>query len=111
MFNTLTEPRLNQNPTNTTLFGASQLKSNKKFNKFICTSLEKVELDFSLMAISHNLRKLIAKSMQSGLKSSKKPSLGYKSYISLPVLYVPEENSNHGSLIMPLMFQYQKIAA
>ena len=88
-----------------------QLKSNNKFNRFTLTGLEKVELEFLLMAIGHNLRKMVAKSMHSGLKSSKKSSLGYKPYISRPVLYVSRKNSNQRSLIMTLDFQNQKVAA
>lgn len=37
-----------------------QLKSNNKFNRFTFTGLEKVELEFLLMAIGHNLRKMVA---------------------------------------------------
>jgi transposase len=88
-----------------------QLKSNNKFNRFTLTGLEKVELEFLLMAIGHNLRKMVAKSMHSGLKLSKKSSLGYKPYNSRPVFYVPKENSNQRSLVMALDFQNQKIAA
>lgn len=88
-----------------------QLKSNNIFNRFTLTGLEKVELEFLLMAIGHNLRKMVAKSMHSGLKLSKKSSLGYKPYNSRPVFYVPKENSNQRSLVMALDFQNQKIAA
>ena len=38
-----------------------QMKSNNKFNRFTFVGLEKVELEFLLMAIGHNLRKMIAK--------------------------------------------------
>ena len=82
-----------------------QLKSNNKFNRFTLTGLEKVELEFLLMAIGHNLRKMVAKSMHSGLKLSKKSSLGYKPYISRPVLYVSRKKSNQKSPIMTLDFQ------
>jgi transposase len=88
-----------------------QLKSNNKFNRFTLTGLEKVELEFLLMAIGHNLRKMVAKSMHSGLKLSKKSSLGYKPYISRPVLYVSRKKSNQKPPIMTLDFQNQKIAA
>lgn len=37
-----------------------QLKSNSKFNRFTFTGLEKVELEFLLMAIGHNFRKMVA---------------------------------------------------
>lgn len=38
-----------------------QLKSNNKFNRFTFNGLEKVELEFLLMAIGHNFRKIMAK--------------------------------------------------
>jgi len=38
-----------------------QLKSNNKFNRFTLRGLCKVNVEFGLMAIGHNLRKLIAK--------------------------------------------------
>jgi transposase len=88
-----------------------QLKSNNKFSRFTLTGLEKVELEFLLMAIGHNLRKMVAKSMHAGLKSSKKSSLGYKPYNSRSVSYVSRENFNQRSLITTLEFQNQKIAA
>lgn len=37
-----------------------QLKSNNKFNRFTLRGLEKVNIEFGLMAIAHNLRKLTA---------------------------------------------------
>jgi hypothetical protein len=40
-----------------------QLKSNNKFNRFTLRGLEKVNLEFGLMAMAHNLRKM-AKIMQ-----------------------------------------------
>jgi hypothetical protein len=38
-----------------------QLKNNNKFNRFTFTSIEKVEMEFLLMAIGHNFRKMITK--------------------------------------------------
>jgi transposase len=38
-----------------------QLKSNNKFNRFTLRGLSKIDIEFGLMAIGHNLRKLIAK--------------------------------------------------
>lgn len=38
-----------------------QLKSNNKFNRFTFKGLEKVEMEFVLMALGHNLRKMVAK--------------------------------------------------
>lgn len=37
-----------------------QLKSNNKFNRFTFTGLKKVELEFFLMALGHNFRKMMA---------------------------------------------------
>ena len=37
-----------------------QLKSNNKFNRFTFKGLEKVELEFLLMALGHNFRKMVA---------------------------------------------------
>ncbi|AHW61397.1 transposase [Draconibacterium orientale] len=42
-----------------------QLKSNNKFNRFTLRGLSKVEIEFGLMAIGHNLRKIIAIIMSS----------------------------------------------
>lgn len=38
-----------------------QLKSNNHFNRFTFTGIEKVELECLLMALGHNLRKMVAK--------------------------------------------------
>lgn len=38
-----------------------QLKNNNKFNRFTFYGLKKVELEFLLMAIGHNFRKMVAK--------------------------------------------------
>lgn len=40
-----------------------QLKSNNKFNRFTLRRLSKVNIEFGLMAIGHNLRKLAAKAV------------------------------------------------
>lgn len=37
-----------------------QIKSNNKFNRFTLRGLDKVEIEFGLMAIGHNLRKITA---------------------------------------------------
>ena len=38
-----------------------QMKSNNKFSRFTLRSLQKVNIEFGLMAIGHNLRKLTVK--------------------------------------------------
>lgn len=88
-----------------------QLKSNNKFTRFTLTGLEKVELEFLLMAIGHNLRKMVAKRMRSGLKLSEKSALGYKFYNSRQVFYLSKKKTKQKSPIMTLDFQNQKIAA
>jgi hypothetical protein len=59
------------------------------------------------MAIGHNFRKMVAKSMRPGLKSA----LGYKFYNSRPVFYVSGKKTYQKSPIMTLDLQNQKIAA
>lgn len=43
-----------------------QLKCNNKFNRFTFKGLEKVELEFLLMALGHNFRKMVAKTSKVG---------------------------------------------
>jgi hypothetical protein len=40
-----------------------QMKSNNKFNRFTLRGLPKIEIEFGLMALAHNLRKLAAKAI------------------------------------------------
>jgi transposase len=40
-----------------------QMKSNNRFNRFTLRGLPKVEIEFGLMALAHNLRKLAAKAI------------------------------------------------
>lgn len=40
-----------------------QLKSNNKFNRFTLRGFDKVEIEFGLMALGHNLRKMVAKNI------------------------------------------------
>ncbi|MFZ1788002.1 MAG: IS1182 family transposase [Saprospiraceae bacterium] len=57
-----------------------QLKSNNKFNRFTMRGLEKVELEFLLMAMGHNLRKMVVKSLltgKKGIKMSKSTMLSF----------------------------------
>lgn len=42
-----------------------QLKSNNKFNRFTFKGIEKVEMEFLLMALVHNFRKMVAKGVTS----------------------------------------------
>lgn len=52
-----------------------QLKSNNKFNRFTFKGLEKVELEFLLMAIGHNFRKMTANNVYFGSKPTEKSPL------------------------------------
>lgn len=47
-----------------------QLKSNNKFNRFTMKGLEKTRLEFLLMAMGHNLRKMVARKRFSSPKST-----------------------------------------
>lgn len=56
-----------------------QLKSNNKFNRFTFRGLEKVEMEFLLMAIGHNLRKMVSKGVKSAPTSRKTSKNGQNS--------------------------------
>ena len=59
-----------------------QLKSNNKFNRFTLRGLSKVNVEFGLMAIGHNLRKLAAKAVfLSYFDLLQQLILGYKPYM------------------------------
>ncbi len=51
-----------------------QLKSNNKFNRFTFKGLEKVELEFLLMALGHNFRKMVSKACKSRVDYAPKQS-------------------------------------
>lgn len=53
-----------------------QIKSNNRFSRFKLRGLEKVEVEFGLVVISHNLRKMAQKSPQR-LITGKKPANGF----------------------------------
>lgn len=48
-----------------------QLKSNNKFNRFIHRGKEKVEMEFLLMAVGHNFRKLVSNKATTTKKEAK----------------------------------------
>lgn len=64
-----------------------QMKSNNHFNRFTFKGLEKVELEFLLMAMGHNLRKLTA-------KAKKKMDDLAKDGIKLSLLEAMKHNSS-----------------
>ncbi|SEI02035.1 Transposase DDE domain-containing protein, partial [Paenimyroides aquimaris] len=45
-----------------------QLKSNNKFTRFTLKGLEKIQIEFGLMALAHNLRKLSVKQQNTNPK-------------------------------------------
>lgn len=47
-----------------------QLKSNNKFNRFTLKGLQMVEIEFGLMALAHNLRKLAKNKVKSALNDN-----------------------------------------
>ena len=48
-----------------------QLKSNNKFNRFTHRGKEKVEMEFLLMAVGHNFRKLVSNKATTAKKEAK----------------------------------------
>jgi hypothetical protein len=69
-----------------------QIKSNNKFNRFTLKGLPKVEIEFGLMAIAHNLRKLVAKTV----------------FLSVIVHYYPLSRSIFGQF--EVLFSFQQCA-
>lgn len=74
-----------------------QLKSNNQFNRFTFTGLDKVTLEFLLMAIGHNLRKMVAKNAFLTLKSVKKVGLiaNQRVYNAFLIELVKRKRKNH----------------
>jgi transposase len=70
-----------------------QLKSNNKFNRFTFKGLVKVEMEFLLMAIGHNFRKMMAKKEASVKISSKTKMIGYLHHIQIKI-YLKRTNHN-----------------
>lgn len=58
------------------IFG--QLKCNNKFNRFIKRGLDKVDIEFALMAIAHNLRKWVKRRNNTSVKASFNNKMGWK---------------------------------
>ncbi|HZG12420.1 MAG TPA: IS1182 family transposase, partial [Kurthia gibsonii] len=61
-----------------------QLKSNNKFNRFTFKGLEKVEMEFLLMALGHNFRKMTAK----GCTSRKITGKGSEIMVKIKIFFV-----------------------
>ncbi len=88
-----------------------QLKSNNKFNRFTFKGLEKVELEFLLMAIGHNFRKMIASNAFFEPNTVKKSLLTIKNYINLIISLKPEQNTHEKCPFLISYFINLKIAA
>jgi transposase len=82
-----------------------QLKSNNKFNRFTFKGLEMVELEFLLMALGHNFRKMSTKStncsnsVDKALKSRSKNNICTKNYSFLKYENYFSLNFNSNSII------------
>jgi len=84
-----------------------QLKCNNKFNRFTFIGLEKVEMEFLLMAIGHNFRKVKAKTGENDLKNGNKCPIKSQNVLKyLQLLKKPKLE-----IIPHLNFQNLKIAA
>ncbi len=87
-----------------------QLKSNNKFNRFTFIGLEKVELEFSLMAIGHNFRKMMANNAYFGSKSIQKSPLNSQNiFTNMHSRLLEMKNQKKGKIIT-FNFQILKIA-
>ena len=64
-----------------------QLKSNNKFNRFTFKGLEKVELEFLLMALGHNFRKMAAVTASGGEMVFKNSIFGSKIIVFVPLRF------------------------
>lgn len=88
-----------------------QLKSNNKFNRFTFKGLEKVELEFLLMSIGHNLRKMMANNAGFGSKSTEKSSLNSHNIFIKTYNRALEMKIQKKEKVITFDFQILKIAA
>jgi transposase len=65
-----------------------QLKSNNKFSRFTFKGLELVEMEFLLMALGHNLRKMVAKGCTSIKITRKKAKTGSATVVKIEIFFV-----------------------
>lgn len=70
-----------------------QLKSNNKFTRFTLRGLVGVGIEFGLMSIGHNLRKLIAKQLKAVVQPKRKRQNKKNSIIALNILKYEYNNS------------------
>lgn len=65
-----------------------QLKSNNKFNRFTFKGLEMVEMEFLLMALGHNLRKMAAKGCTSVKITGKIARKGSGTVLKIEIFFI-----------------------
>lgn len=88
-----------------------QLKNNNKFNRFTFRGIEKVELEFLLMAIGHNFRKMVGNNTLFTPKTVKKWLLTIKNYRNLIFLLKLEKITHEKCPIIIADFKNLKNAA
>ncbi|WP_205966480.1 transposase, partial [Parapedobacter sp. SGR-10] len=72
-----------------------QMKSNNRFNRFSMRGLEKIDIEFALMCIGHNLRKWGNKRQKDETEKTKKTLIARDGQLkTLLELYVPNKASN-----------------
>ena len=87
-----------------------QLKSNNKFNRFTFKGIEKVEMEFLLMALGHNFRKMLAKGATSTKIVVKTAKPGSKIIFIIEIfVFLVQESSNNANLHQN--YKFLKIAA
>lgn len=88
-----------------------QLKNNNKFNRFTLIGLEKVELEFFLMAIGHNFRKMLSNSVHKTLKIGSKTRFNKEILTSETKSTIFKVNKNPNPSILILQSKNLNIAA
>lgn len=72
-----------------------QMKSNNRFNRFSMRGLEKIDVEFALMCIGHNLRKWVKKRQKDETEKAKKTLVARDGQLkTLLELYLPNKASN-----------------
>lgn len=87
-----------------------QLKSNNKFNRFTFNGLEKVEMEFLLMALGHNFRKMAAKGATSRKILVKIAKLGVKFIFEIEMYFFREQNQCYSEMDSPIFQSHQLVA-
>jgi transposase len=76
-----------------------QLKNNNKFNRFTMKGLDKVELEFLLMALGHNFRKMSAKILSSSKVIIKTKINNLKFNLIIKISFIKRSKINYSSNI------------